>query len=250
MDGALRLVLACHAPMESWLNVEKGTYVAAHLTQRVAGRPMPCVHIVDMRVETAKTGHVQIFSDVLLEALKLRLERGEQSILFLNRRGYATSLICPQCGAVAECPSCSVAYTYHQADTCLRCHICGGWRPPPDVCPECGDPAFKFSGFGTQREAPQARLRRRGCCAWMRWTTRGTVTTTLAPSRRRADILSDADDRQGTRLPNVTLVGVLVPTPVTCRISAGGKHYQLLAQVRACGTRQLPGRGLCADLLA
>ncbi len=245
------VVLGSATPaMESWLNVEKGKYVAAHLTQRVAGRPMPCVHIVDMRVETAKTGHVQIFSDVLLEALKLRLERGEQSILFLNRRGYATSLICPQCGAVAECPSCSVAYTYHQADTCLRCHICGGWRPPPDVCPECGDPAFKFSGFGTQRVEsalkrclPQARLLRMDADVTTRKNSHDELLATFKSGR--ADILIGTQMiAKGLDFPNVTLVGVLVADTSLHMpdFRAAERTYQLLAQVSGrAGRAELPG---------
>jgi primosomal protein N' (replication factor Y) len=245
------VVLGSATPaMESWLNVEKGKYVAAHLTQRVAGRPMPCVHIVDMRVETAKTGHVQIFSDVLLEALKLRLERGEQSILFLNRRGYATSLICPQCGAVAECPSCSVAYTYHQADTCLRCHICGGWRPPPDVCPECGDPAFKFSGFGTQRVEsalkrclPQARLLRMDADVTTRKNSHDELLAIFKSGR--ADILIGTQMiAKGLDFPNVTLVGVLVADTSLHMpdFRAAERTYQLLAQVSGrAGRAELPG---------
>ena len=245
------VVLGSATPaMESWLNVEKGKYVAAHLTQRVAGRPMPRVHIVDMRVETAKTGHVQIFSDVLLEALRLRLERGEQSILFLNRRGYATSLVCPKCGAVAECPSCSVAYTYHQADTCLRCHICGGWRPPPGVCPDCGDPAFKFTGFGTQRVEsalkrclPQARLLRMDADVTARKNSHDELLATFKSGR--ADILIGTQMiAKGLDFPNVTLVGVLVADTSLHMpdFRAAERTYQLLAQVSGrAGRADLPG---------
>jgi len=245
------VVLGSATPaMESWLNVEKGKYVAAHLTQRVAGRPMPRVHIVDMRIETAKTGHVQIFSSVLLEALRLRLERGEQSILFLNRRGYATSLVCPKCGAVAECPSCSVAYTYHQADTCLRCHICGGWRPPPDVCPDCGDPAFKFTGFGTQRVEsalkrclPQARLLRMDADVTTRKNSHDELLATFKSGR--ADILIGTQMiAKGLDFPNVTLVGVLVADTSLHMpdFRAAERTYQLLAQVSGrAGRAELPG---------
>jgi len=245
------VVLGSATPaMESWLNVEKGKYVAAHLTQRVAGRPMPRVHIVDMRIETAKTGHVQIFSSVLLEALRLRLERGEQSILFLNRRGYATSLVCPKCGAVAECPSCSVAYTYHQADTCLRCHICGGWRPPPDVCPDCGDPAFKFTGFGTQRVEsalkrclPQARLLRMDADVTTRKNSHDELLAIFKSGR--ADILIGTQMiAKGLDFPNVTLVGVLVADTSLHMpdFRAAERTYQLLAQVSGrAGRAELPG---------
>ena len=245
------VVLGSATPaMESWLNVEKGKYVVAHLTRRVAGRPMPRVNIVDMRVETAKAGHVQIFSGVLLEALKLRLERGEQSILFLNRRGYATSLVCPKCGAVAECPSCSVAYTYHQADTCLRCHICGGWRPLPEVCPGCGDPAFKFTGFGTQRVEialkrcfPQAQVLRMDADVTARKNSHDELLAVFKSGR--ADILIGTQMiAKGLDFPNVTLVGVLAADASLHMpdFRAAERTYQLLAQVSGrAGRAELPG---------
>jgi len=245
------VVLGSATPaMESWLNVEKGKYVVAHLTRRVAGRPMPRVNIVDMRVETAKAGHVQIFSGVLLEALKLRLERGEQSILFLNRRGYATSLVCPKCGAVAECPSCSVAYTYHQADTCLRCHICGGWRPVPETCPGCGDPAFKFTGFGTQRVEialkrcfPQAQVLRMDADVTARKNSHDELLAVFKSGR--ADILIGTQMiAKGLDFPNVTLVGVLAADASLHMpdFRAAERTYQLLAQVSGrAGRAELPG---------
>ncbi|HQL50236.1 MAG TPA: primosomal protein N' [Kiritimatiellia bacterium] len=245
------VVLGSATPaMESWLNVEKGKYVVAHLTRRVAGRPMPRVNIVDMRVETAKAGHVQIFSGVLLEALKLRLERGEQSILFLNRRGYATSLVCPKCGAVAECPSCSVAYTYHQADTCLRCHICGGWRPLPEACPGCGDRAFKFTGFGTQRVEialkrcfPQARVLRMDADVTARKNSHDELLADFKSGR--ADILIGTQMiAKGLDFPNVTLVGVLAADASLHMpdFRAAERTYQLLAQVSGrAGRAELPG---------
>jgi primosomal protein N' (replication factor Y) len=245
------VVLGSATPaMESWLNVEKGKYVAAHLTRRVAGRPMPRVNIVDMRVETAKAGHVQIFSAVLLEAIKLRLERGEQSILFLNRRGYATSLVCPKCGAVAECPSCSVAYTYHQADTCLRCHICGGWRPVPETCPGCGDPAFKFTGFGTQRVEialkrcfPQAQVLRMDADVTARKNSHDELLAVFKSGR--ADILIGTQMiAKGLDFPNVTLVGVLAADASLHMpdFRAAERTYQLLAQVSGrAGRAELPG---------
>jgi primosomal protein N' (replication factor Y) len=245
------VVLGSATPaMESWLNVEKGKYTVARLANRVEGRPMPRVHIVDMRVETAKTGHARIFSDALLEALKVRLERGEQSILFLNRRGYATSLVCPKCGAVSECPSCSVAYTYHQTDSCLRCHICGGWRPVPDACPECGDPAFKYSGFGTQRAEtalqkcfPQARILRMDTDVTTRKHSHDELLGTFRSGR--ADILIGTQMiAKGLDFPNVTLVGVLLADTSLHMpdFRAAERTYQLLAQVSGrAGRAELPG---------
>ena len=245
------VVLGSATPaMESWLNVRKGKYALARLTRRVAGRPMPRVHVVDMRLETARTGHAQIFSGPLLEALKVRLERGEQSILFLNRRGYANSLVCPTCGAVATCPDCSVAYTYHQADTCLRCHICGGWRPVPEACPGCGDPAFKYSGFGTQRAElalkkcfPLARVLRMDADVTSRRHSHDELLSVFKSGR--ADILIGTQMiAKGLDFPNVTLVGVLsADTSLHMPdFRAAERTYQLLAQVSGrAGRAELPG---------
>ncbi|MDR3213054.1 MAG: primosomal protein N', partial [Azoarcus sp.] len=250
IEGCAVVLGSATPALESWLNVEKGKYTMARLACRVAGRPMPRVHIVDMRVETAKTGHVQIFSGDLLEALKLRLERGEQSILFLNRRGYATSLVCPKCGTVAECPSCSVAYTYHQTDACLRCHVCGGWRPVPDACPGCGDPAFKYSGFGTQRAEialqkcfPQARLLRMDADVTARKHSHDELLAIFKSGR--ADILLGTQMiAKGLDFPNVTLVGVLMADASLHMpdFRAPERTYQLLAQVSGrAGRAELPG---------
>ena len=232
------VVLGSATPaMETWQNVANGKYHLATLSCRVAGRPMPRVHVVDMRMETAHTGHVQIFSGLLLEALRLRLERGEQSILFLNRRGYANALVCPKCGTAATCGDCSVSYTYHQADTCLRCHICGGWKPVPDVCPACGDPAFKYSGFGTQRVEsalqkcfPQARILRMDADVTARKHSHDEMLSIFKSGR--ADILIGTQMiAKGLDFPNVTLVGVL-SADMSLHMPdfrAAERTYQLLA---------------------
>lgn len=245
------VVLGTATPaMETWLNVEKGKYALAKLTTRVSGRPMPLVRVVDMRIETARAGHAQIFSGVLLEALKLRLERGEQSILFLNRRGYANALVCPRCGYAAACDACSVSFTYHQADSCLRCHICGGWKPVPSACPSCGDPAFKYAGFGTQRVElalqkcfPQARVLRMDADVTTRKHSHDELLAIFKSGR--ADILIGTQMiAKGLDFPNVTLVGVL-SADLSLHVPdfrASERTYQLLAQVSGrAGRAELPG---------
>ncbi len=245
------VVLGSATPaMETWQNVQKGKYEVARLTRRVSNRPMPRVHVVDMRIETASKGHTQIFSGVLLEALKLRLERGEQSILFLNRRGYANALVCPSCGEAAACDACSVSYTYHQSDTCLRCHICGRWKPVPASCPACGDPAFKYAGFGTQRVElalqkcfPQARVLRMDADVTARKHSHDELLAIFKSGR--ADILIGTQMiAKGLDFPNVTLVGVL-SADMSLHMPdfrAGERTYQLLAQVSGrAGRAELPG---------
>ena len=150
-EGA-RIVLGSATPsLESWLNAQQKKYELASVPARVAGRSLPEVHLVNMQQELERMGHVPIYSSLLLEAVRSRLDRGEQTILFLNRRGYARVLDCPECGWVAECPECAVPYTYHRADECLRCHVCGGWARLPADCPVCHAKELSYGGVGTQR---------------------------------------------------------------------------------------------------
>jgi len=236
--------------LETWANVTKGKYLLAALRKRVDDRPLPRVHIVDMRVETQKTGHVQVFSQALIDAVKLRLERGEQTILFLNRRGFSSSLVCPACGYVAECEACSVSMTYHQTDDCLRCHICGAWRRVPATCPSCRDPAFKYTGFGTQRiEAvttrifPQARIVRMDADATSRRHSHDDLLAVFQSGR--ADILIGTQMiAKGHHFPNVTLVGVLAADMSLHQpdFRAAERTFQLLAQVSGrAGRGDVPG---------
>ncbi|MBQ0033438.1 MAG: primosomal protein N' [bacterium] len=165
IEGA-KVVLGSATPsLESWMNVKRGKYALAEMKCRAGAGTLPNIRIEDMRREAGDGG--LIYSRELLDAIRLRLDRHEQTILFLNRRGYARAMTCGGCGHVMTCPDCGVPYTYHQADSCLRCHICGGWILPPKTCPECCCPGFDLKGVGTQRaEAalakcfPQAKVLR------------------------------------------------------------------------------------------
>lgn len=245
------VVLGSATPaMETWLNVKREKYTLAHLSKRVEGRAMPRVRLVDMRLASAKAGHAQIYSEDLLSAIRLRLERGEQSILFLNRRGFANSLLCPACGHAETCEACNIAYTYHQADNCLRCHICGGWRHVPEKCPECGDPAFKYAGYGTQRAEsalrkcfPQARVLRMDADVTSRRQSHDELLAIFKSGH--ADILLGTQMiAKGLDFPNVTLVGVLM-ADLSLNMPdfrAAERTYQLLAQVSGrAGRADLPG---------
>ena len=236
--------------METWHNAQREKYHLARMAARVDNRPRPSVRIVDMRIEAAKAGHVQVFSSVLLDAIKERLAQGEQVILFLNRRGYATSLQCPLCGFVATCEACDVAFTYHQADTCLRCHTCGAFQQVPAVCPECQDPAFKYAGFGTQRvEAilhkcfPQARVARMDADVTARKHSHDEILGTFRTGR--TDILIGTQMiAKGLHFPSVTLVGVLAADMSLHMpdFRAGERTFQLLAQVSGrAGRGDIPG---------
>jgi primosomal protein N' (replication factor Y) len=250
LEGCSVVLGSATPAMETWNNVRKGKYALARLSKRVANRPMPAVQIVDMRLETERTGHAQMFSQALLEALRIRLERGEQSILFLNRRGFARSLTCPRCGYTATCEACDVPYTYHLADSCLRCHICGDWKPVPSVCPQCGDPAFRYVGIGTQRVEvalqrcfPKARVLRMDADVTSRKQSHDELLSIFKSGQ--ADILVGTQMiAKGLDFPNVTLVGVL-SADTSLHIPdfrASERTYQLLAQVSGrAGRAELPG---------
>lgn len=234
------VVLGSATPsMESWCNAAKGKYAVCRLNRRVDNRKMPLMRVVDMRIEAERSGRPNVFSKELLDAVDLRLQRGEQVILFLNRRGFATSMICPKCGHVAECGNCSVAFTYHRKDEKLRCHVCGVQKAVPDRCPGCGDPVFKFAGIGTQRvEAivkkcfPSARIERLDADVTRK---RNAYESVLGDFKAgEVDILLGTQMiAKGLHFPNVTLVGVIY-ADMSLHVAdfrAGERTFQLLAQV-------------------
>jgi primosomal protein N' (replication factor Y) len=169
MEGAVVVLGSATPSLESYFNCKKGKFTLLELPERVDSQKMPYVRVVDMRQAAYKEKGPPIFSPQLKEAITQRLERGEQTILFLNRRGYSSSLQCPKCGYVANCPNCSITLTYHRIDQRLSCHICGHVAKVPAVCPElkCKNPAIRFAGTGTQKVEevlvklfPKARIKR------------------------------------------------------------------------------------------
>jgi primosomal protein N' (replication factor Y) len=235
------IVLGSATPsLESWHNSQTGKYDLLRLDQRADGQKMPLVRVVDMRQEAAKhKGGPAVLSEKLRVALERRLETGEQSILFLNRRGFARSLQCPQCGHVCQCPHCSVALTYHRTDERLVCHVCGHQSIVPRKCPECKDPAIILQGYGTQKVEeimtkvlPAARIARIDADAMRR---KHALRDTLGAFKsRKIDILIGTQMiAKGLHFPNVTLVGILnadlslhVPD-----FRAGERTFQLITQV-------------------
>ena len=144
------LVLGSATPtVESTWYAQQGDYHLALLRQRYNRQQLPHVIIADMRREL-RQGNLTAISQPLYQELKANIERGEQSILFLNRRGSSRQLLCPNCSFVPQCPRCSVYLTYHSANGRLMCHYCGHSQPAPSQCPECGTP-LRHIGFGTQR---------------------------------------------------------------------------------------------------
>lgn len=139
--------------LESFYNAQKGKYTLSVLHQRAEAASLPKVTIVDMRKEFEKASGYTNFSDLLLTGIKKRHEQGEQTILFLNRRGYHTTLLCQECQHTVKCAHCDVPMTFHLGDNCLACHLCGyQLAPPPTTCPECGGKRpLKFRGVGTEQ---------------------------------------------------------------------------------------------------
>ena len=152
MEGAVVVLGSATPSLESFFNAQKAKYTLLELRQRVDNKKLPLVRVVDMRQEARREKGAPIFSQKLREEITQRLERREQVMLFLNRRGYATSLQCPKCGQVAECPNCSVALTYHRSRQKLLCHICGHETPAPAACPnaQCRSPAIRYADRGTE----------------------------------------------------------------------------------------------------
>jgi primosomal protein N' (replication factor Y) len=241
MEGAAVVLGSATPSMESFHNARRGKYALLEMPSRVDDRRMPVVRVVDMRKENRKQKGAPVFSEQLKEAILQRLERREQVILFLNRRGYSTSLQCSQCGYVAGCPNCSVSLTYHRQAQKLLCHICAHTEPVPAVCPEpkCRNPAIRFSGLGTQRVEetlakllPHARIQRMDSDILKRKEDYRRILTDFRTGK--LDVLVGTQMiAKGLHFPNVTLVGIMhadlslhVPD-----FRAGERTFQLITQV-------------------
>ncbi len=233
------IVLGTATPsIESWHNTTSGKYRLLTLSQRVDDRRMPVIRILDLR-RASKAGGDAVFAPALLTAMEKRLAAGEQTILFLNRRGFSTTMLCQACGHVCECPNCSVSLTYHRDAGLISCHICGHNQRAPKVCPSCRDPGIRHAGVGTQKVEdsvrkifPAARVARMDADAM---TRKDAYRLTLGAFKDGAiDILVGTQMiAKGLHFPNVTLVGIVnadlglhVPD-----FRAGERTFQLLTQV-------------------
>jgi primosomal protein N' (replication factor Y) len=239
MDRALVLLGSATPSLESSANAEAGRYTLMRLTKRVLDRPLADVRIVDMRREAAARGVEAALSQPLVDAIGARLAKREQSLVLLNRRGFATVIFCRQCGASLECPHCSVTLTYHRAARRVRCHYCNYAAAVPRRCGECGGEFLEQSGIGTERleaevraQFPDARVTR---------VDRDTIRRRGAIARVLAAVAAgDVDILVGTQMiakghdfPAVTLVGV-VSADVGLGLAdfrAAERTFQLLTQV-------------------
>lgn len=252
LEHALCVLGSATPSLESWRNAtELKKYTLLRLPNRVGQSTLPTVTLCDMNWEKTPSGAIPIFSERLISAIKVRLLRGEQTVLFLNRRGYAPSVRCVDCGEMLSCDHCSVNYTYHAKDDTLRCHSCGKWMRPPKKCPHCGGSQFDRSGFGTQRVEqvlhailPQARIIRMDADSTSRRHTHDELLSAFRA--KEADILLGTQMiAKGLDFPNVTLVGILAADRslgISYDFRASERTFQLIAQVSGrAGRGELPG---------
>ncbi|MDR3271569.1 MAG: primosomal protein N' [Peptococcaceae bacterium] len=233
------VVLGSATPsLEAYAAARTGKIGFAQMPKRISTHGLPPVRIVDMRAELTQ-GNRSMFSLPLQSKLRERLERGEQAILLLNRRGYATFVVCRECGFVVRCPNCEVALTYHTQGQEMLCHYCNHTETPLRVCPQCGSRYIRFFGQGTQRveEELQGLLPQAGILRMDRDTTRtkGTYEKILTRFRRQeADILIGTQMiAKGLDFPQVTLVGVVAADQILNMpdFRARERAFQLLTQV-------------------
>jgi primosomal protein N' (replication factor Y) len=239
MENAVVVLGSATPSLESFHNASRGKYQFATLTQRVDDKQMPQIRIVDLRQERRKQKAAAILSEKLRTAIAERLEKREQTILFLNRRGFSTSLLCSECGEARNCPNCSVALTFHRQVARLSCHLCGHTAAVPKKCPACGKDALIYAGFGTEKVEsnvahlfPQAVVRRMDADSM---TRKESYRETLRAFRTgKIDILVGTQMiAKGLHFPNVTLVGI-INADLALHLPdfrAGERTFQLLTQV-------------------
>ena len=236
--------------LESFHRANNGGYQLLSLPNRVMDRKMPNVDIVDMRTEMKK-GNRTIFSEILRTSIEERLARREQMILFLNRRGHSTYVFCRECGYVERCDNCSISLTYHFETQQLVCHHCGEKRPTHPSCPQCGSPAIRYLGLGTEaveqnvrKMFPQARVERFDADSTARKNAHRRILEAF--EKQQIDILVGTQMvSKGLDFPNVTLVGVIIAdTSLNFPdFRASEQTFSLLTQVAGrAGRAELEGR--------
>ena len=250
MENCVVLLGTATPSLESYFNATRGKYQLLNLTLRVDDNQMPLIRVVDLRQEKRKAKSLTILGEKLHTAIIARLEKREQTILFLNRRGFSTSLLCSACGEARDCPNCSVALTFHRTASRLSCHLCGHTAAVPKKCPACHEDALIYSGFGTEKvEAhvaqlfPQAEVRRMDADSM---TRKDAYRETLRAFRAgKIDILVGTQMiAKGLHFPNVTLVGI-INADLALHLPdfrAGERTFQLLTQVAGrAGRGETPG---------
>ena len=251
MSNAAVVLGSATPSLETYYNATHGKYKLLELPERIEKRPLPEVEVIDMRDEFQRTHKDAILSRRLLDESKERLERREQVMVLLNRRGYSSFVLCRSCGETVQCKNCAIAMTYHKREHRLICHYCGYTRPAPRTCPKCGSEYVQYLGTGAEKLEdmlhslfPQARIARLD-----RDTVRGRDDLERVLSALQG---GDIDLLVGTQMiakghdiPNVTLVGVVGSDAALSfpDFRAAERTFQLLTQVAGrAGRGEMPGR--------
>ena len=248
--GAVLLLASATPSIESYYYAQKGIYELLELKNRYSGNELPQVTVVDMGIERSE-GNTSEFSRQLRDEIEVNLQRGEQTILLLNRRGYHTIISCADCRKPIYCPNCSIPMTYHKINDMLMCHYCGHSQPIGESCPECGSTHLMKMGFGTQKLEeqlgelfPAARILRMDADTTM---SRYAYEKGFKDfSKGKYDIMIGTQMiGKGLDFPNVTLVGVM---SIDKALYAGDfrsyeRTFSLIAQVVGrCGRGSKKGR--------
>jgi len=244
------VVLGSATPsLETFARAKKGVYQLLTLSKRMNERDLPKVEIVDMR-EELREGNRSMFSRVLHEKLQDRLAKKEQTVLFLNKRGHSSFVMCRDCGLVLQCPNCDISLTYHRFNQQMKCHYCGFESIVPTVCPECASDHIRYFGTGTQKVEeeiakifPEARVIRMDVDTTSRKGAHEKLLTEFQEGH--ADILLGTQMiAKGLDFPNITLVGVLSADTMLHLpdLRSSEKTFQLLTQVSGrAGRHELAG---------
>ncbi len=249
-ENAVVILGSATPSLESFYSAAKGAYRLGRLSKRVDDRPLPRMIVVDMRREAEKQKGTPIFSDVLLKAIEVRLKRSEQTMLFLNRRGYSTALSCRGCGKVLECEHCSIALKYHKKEERLLCHICGYSVPASSTCPACRTNTLAHHGMGTERVErmlkkvfPEVRVLRMDYDTTRQKDSHFKILRDFKVGK--ADVLLGTQMiSKGLHFENVTLVGI-ISSDTSLQVHdfrAAERTFQLIMQVAGrAGRGEVPG---------
>lgn len=250
LTGALLVMGSATPDIDSYHRAVTGEFLLLQLKERTKGSRLPEVFVTDMRKEL-EDGNRSAFGLPLQQAIRENLEKGQQTMLFLNRRGYSTFVSCRKCGEVLTCPSCNVSYTYHASDKALVCHYCGKEVPMPKTCPSCGSHYIRYFGTGTQKiEEETRRLFPEASVLRMDADTttgkNGHARILELFGKGKVDILIGTQMiAKGHDFPNVTLVGILA-ADLSLNLGtyqAAENCFQLITQAAGrAGRGELAGR--------
>jgi primosomal protein N' (replication factor Y) (superfamily II helicase) len=251
MTNAVVVLGSATPSLETYYNAQQGKYRLLELAERIEQRPLPEVEIIDMRTEFRDAEKGEVLSRKLVAEIGERLDRNEQVMVLLNRRGYSAFVMCRECGETVQCKNCAISMTYHKREHGLVCHYCGFRRPAPRTCPKCGSEYVQYLGTGSEKLEhllhgmfPQARIARLD-----RDTVRGRDDlehVLSAMQAREIDLLVGTQMiAKGHDVPNVTLVGVVGSDAALgfADFRAAERTFQLLTQVGGrAGRGETPGR--------